>query len=213
MWKRLCVLATACVLLALIASGAAVTASISDSFLDRQIVVVNDSCTGTVIDQWRVLTASHCVGLEGDEATIRSGPAQYPARVTWDSVAHPRNGDRARRGLDAAVLTLLRPWPYFERRVCFEARPVRGPYISRSFSLRQEWWTVRPVLRVVATDMDLGEVAVWASDQLPGSSGSLVFSEHAGCGVAMVTHIVITRGLVMGAVGWRLWEVVRHGEQ
>jgi hypothetical protein len=75
----------------------------------------------------------------------------------------------------------------------------------RSFSLGQEWWDADPEFLDVVLDVALGAVAVWYSPRiLPGASGSLIFSRTTGCATGMITHGVIERSLVFGAVGWRL---------
>jgi len=192
-------------LVALLAGQAASETGL-DTLTRLQTVVVNDQCTGTFIGPRVVMTASHCVWTEGSTAEVRSGPVRFESRVVWDSAAHQERSI-PRRGLDVALLLLPRRWPYFYRLVCFGDRPdPRDRFLSRSFSIGQEWWVSSPVLIRVVLDVELGEVAVWKSDQLPGASGSLIFSRETGCAVGMVTHGIVVREIILGAVGWRLRE-------
>ncbi len=175
----------------------------------ERIVVVNERCTGTVVTQDHVLTASHCVSPLGGTNRVRIGSWEQEALNVWDSAVSYEPKSRADRGLDLAVLRLTRRWRYPVPPSCAR-RPYTGEIgYSYSFSAGREWWRAQARSLGVVVDANLGRVAVWAAYVFPGSSGSFVWSSN-GCVLGMVTHGILGERTVLGADGERLLSVVEQ---
>lgn len=172
--------------------------------------VVNDVCTGTVVRSDLVVTASHCVGAVGSQVTFRSASVTRAGLVLWDSALLPKDTDIRRVGLDLAILYLRQNWPYtpLSIRCVVEPPPLATAWTA---SWGQEYWPSRLRLARVVLDPDLGELAAWVPhDPIgPGSSGALVLTDR-GCLAGVITHGLgrDIAGMVFGAPGWRIWEVL-----
>lgn len=143
--------------------------------------IVNGRCTGQVIGRY-VVTASHCVGNEGDPVSLRR-MSNLNERLT--GVVH-----RDLPGVDVATVRVDGGLPHRQVEFC----PVSArftPAWAYTFSLglvgfeaTLEWygrWYQTPPGRWVA---------VWHGEAYHGASGSAVYRAETGCVQGLITESI-----------------------
>lgn len=186
------------VMLALILVGL-VFAGRTDTVLSLPVVRVNGRCTGWVVSPGVVATASHCVGMEGDEARVEFTAGYFvSAKIVRDVRAHDYS-------LDLAFLQL----PYRTPARWPLAGPECLPSVGEQVEVTHASIALWPPLVTKAESLGvrhqprLGWVVVLRGFVYPGASGSPVRKE---CGVVgMITHgIVGSPSIVFGPISGRI---------